>query len=225
MFGQSLVSFISLWHDRAWNLRKKNRKKYWNRGDNKPWRCEQHVKKYDFKMHLSLKLSNLIANNCITLLLLTSEQNLCEMALVKNAARNGAVCYHHDSKEMCVLLCLLLPQSPTLCWMICWAHRLISFPPSRWQRKHFVQSIVERTGYVHRGKSMEDFVPPWTWCFTNTSLSLREKKRKKGSRKVRWWNLPPEFFTSCMDHIIGPPEDNLTPIFQTSRVHRSPKMA
>jgi len=31
--------------------------------------------------------------------LLTSEQNLCEMALVKNAARNGAVCYHHDSKE------------------------------------------------------------------------------------------------------------------------------
>ena len=36
------------------------------------------------------------------------------MALVKNAARNGAVCYHHDSKESFVLLCLLLPQSPTL---------------------------------------------------------------------------------------------------------------
>jgi len=46
--------------------------------------------------------------------LLTSEQNLCEMALVKNAARNGAVCYHHDSKENFVLLCLFLPQDPTL---------------------------------------------------------------------------------------------------------------
>ena len=65
-------------------------------------------------MHLFLKLTNLIANNCIKLLLLTSEQNLCEMALVKNVARNGAVCYHHDSKETFVLLCLLLPQSPTL---------------------------------------------------------------------------------------------------------------
>jgi len=65
-------------------------------------------------MHLFLKLTNLIANNCIKLLLLTSEQNLCEMALVKNAARNGAVCYHHDSKEIFVLLCLFLPQGPTL---------------------------------------------------------------------------------------------------------------
>jgi len=46
--------------------------------------------------------------------LLTSEQNLCEMALVKNAARNGAVCYHHDSKEIFVLLCLFLPPGPTL---------------------------------------------------------------------------------------------------------------
>jgi len=46
--------------------------------------------------------------------LLTSEQNLCEMALVKNAARNGAVCYHHDSKEIFVLLCLFLPQGNTL---------------------------------------------------------------------------------------------------------------
>jgi len=36
------------------------------------------------------------------------------MALVKNAARNGAVCYHHDSKEIFVLLCLFLPQGPTL---------------------------------------------------------------------------------------------------------------
>jgi len=36
------------------------------------------------------------------------------MALVKNAARNGAVCYHHDSKEMFVLLCLFLPQGPTV---------------------------------------------------------------------------------------------------------------
>ena len=36
------------------------------------------------------------------------------MALVKNAARNGAVCYHHDSKEIYVLLCLFLPQGPTL---------------------------------------------------------------------------------------------------------------
>jgi len=52
-------------------------------------------------MHLFLKLTNLIANNC-------------EMALVKNAARNGAVCYHHDSKETFVLLCLFLPQGPTL---------------------------------------------------------------------------------------------------------------
>jgi len=34
--------------------------------------------------------------------MLTSEQNLCEMALVKNAARNGAVCYHHDSKVIFV---------------------------------------------------------------------------------------------------------------------------
>ena len=65
-------------------------------------------------MHLSLKLTNLIANNCIKLLLLTSEQNLCEMAQVRNAARNGAVCYHHDSKEIFVLLCLFLPQGPTL---------------------------------------------------------------------------------------------------------------
>jgi len=65
-------------------------------------------------MHLFLKLTNLIANNCIKLLLLTSEQNLCEMALVKNAARNGAVCYHHDSKEFFLLLCLFLPQGPTL---------------------------------------------------------------------------------------------------------------
>jgi len=66
------------------------------------------------KMHLFLKLTNLIANNCIKLLLLTSEQNLCEMALVKNAARNGAVCYHHDSKEIFLLLCLFLPKGPTL---------------------------------------------------------------------------------------------------------------
>ena len=65
-------------------------------------------------MHLFLKLTNLIADNCIKLLLLNSEQNLCEMALVKNAARNGAVCYHHDSKEIFVLLCLFLPQGPTL---------------------------------------------------------------------------------------------------------------
>jgi len=36
------------------------------------------------------------------------------MALVKNAARNGAVCYNHDSKEIFVLLCLFLPQGPTL---------------------------------------------------------------------------------------------------------------
>jgi len=56
----------------------------------------------------------LIANNCIKLLLLTSEQNLCEMALVKNAARNGAVCYHHDSKDFFLLLCLFLPKGPTL---------------------------------------------------------------------------------------------------------------
>ena len=66
------------------------------------------------KMHLFLKLTNLIGNNCIQLLSLTSEQNLCEMALVKNAARNGALCYHHDSKEIFVLLCLVLPQGPTL---------------------------------------------------------------------------------------------------------------
>ena len=52
-----------------------------------------------------------MANNCIKLLLLTSEQNLCEMALID--ARNGAVCYHHDSKEICLLLCHLLPHSPT----------------------------------------------------------------------------------------------------------------
>jgi len=65
-------------------------------------------------MHLFLKLTNLIANNCIKLLLLTYEQYLCEMAQVKNAARNGAVCYHNDSKEIFVLLCLFLPQGPTL---------------------------------------------------------------------------------------------------------------
>jgi len=56
---------------RAWDLRKKNRKKYWNRSDNKPWRCVQHVKNYDFKDAFVL---NLIANNCIKLLLLTSQQ-------------------------------------------------------------------------------------------------------------------------------------------------------
>jgi len=106
--------FSVLSSDRAWDLRKKNRKKCWNRSDNKPCRCERHVKNYDFKIHLFLKLTYLIANNCIKLLLLTSEQNLFEMALVKNAARNGAVCYHHDSKDIFVLLCLLLPRSPTL---------------------------------------------------------------------------------------------------------------
>ena len=68
---------------------------------------------FDVKMHLFLKLTDLIANNCIKLLLLTSEQNLCEMALVKKAVRNGADCYHHDSKIF-VLLCLFLPQGPTL---------------------------------------------------------------------------------------------------------------
>ena len=36
------------------------------------------------------------------------------MALIENAARNGAVCYYHDSKEICLLLCHLLPHSPTL---------------------------------------------------------------------------------------------------------------
>jgi len=41
--------------NRAWDLRKKNGKKYWNRGDNKPWRCEQHVKNYDFKDAFVLK--------------------------------------------------------------------------------------------------------------------------------------------------------------------------
>jgi len=39
----------------AWDLKKKNRKKYWNRGDNKPWRCEQHVIKYDFEDAFVLK--------------------------------------------------------------------------------------------------------------------------------------------------------------------------
>ena len=43
--------------------------------------------------------------------MLTSEQNLCEMALVKNAARNGAVCYHHDSKEIFVLV-FFFPKVP-----------------------------------------------------------------------------------------------------------------
>ena len=33
------------------------------------------------------------------------------MVLVKNAVRNGTVCYHHDSKKILVLLCLL-PESP-----------------------------------------------------------------------------------------------------------------
>jgi len=39
------------------------------------------------------------------------------MARVKNAARNGAVCDHHNSKEIFVLLCLFLPQGPTLYWL------------------------------------------------------------------------------------------------------------
>ena len=51
----------------------------------------------------------------IKLRLLTSEQNFCEMALVKNAVRNGTVCYHHDSKKILVLLCLP-PESPILVW-------------------------------------------------------------------------------------------------------------
>jgi len=47
--------------------------------------------------------------------LLTSEQNLCEMALFKNAAaRNGTICYYHNSKEILGLVYLLLPQSSTL---------------------------------------------------------------------------------------------------------------
>jgi len=33
------------------------------------------------------------------------------MVLIKNAVRNGTVCYHHDSKKILVLLCLL-PESP-----------------------------------------------------------------------------------------------------------------
>jgi len=46
------------------------------------------------------------------LLLLTSEQNLCEMALVKNAARNGAVCYHHDSKKFLYFFVFFFPKAP-----------------------------------------------------------------------------------------------------------------
>jgi len=33
-------------------------------------------------------------------ILLTSGQNLCEIKLVENAARNSTFCYHHDSKEI-----------------------------------------------------------------------------------------------------------------------------
>ena len=36
------------------------------------------------------------------------------MVLVKNAVRNGTVCYHHDSKKI-VLLCLP-SKSPTIVW-------------------------------------------------------------------------------------------------------------
>jgi len=37
------------------------------------------------------------------------------MVLVENAARHGTVFYHHDSKDVfSVLLCHLLPESPTL---------------------------------------------------------------------------------------------------------------
>jgi len=45
--------------------------------------------------------------------LLTSELNFCEIALVKNAVCNGTVWYHHDSKKISVLLCLLLPEIPS----------------------------------------------------------------------------------------------------------------
>ena len=47
--------------------------------------------------------------------ILTRELNLCEMALVKNDARNGTV-YCHDSKEILVHLCLLPPESLALYW-------------------------------------------------------------------------------------------------------------
>jgi len=63
-------------------------------------------------MHLFLKLTNLIANNCLKLLLLTSEQNSCEMALVKNAPRYGAVCYHHDSKDFFYFFVFFFPKVP-----------------------------------------------------------------------------------------------------------------
>jgi len=46
-----------------------------------------------------MKLNDL-TTNIFALRLLTSEQNVYEIALVKNAARNGTVCYHHDSKEI-----------------------------------------------------------------------------------------------------------------------------
>jgi len=32
------------------------------------------------------------------------------MALIKNAARKRTVCYHHDSKEILVLLCVPPPD-------------------------------------------------------------------------------------------------------------------
>ena len=83
-----------------------------NRGNNKPRRCEQHVKNYDFKTHLSSKLTNLIANNCIKLLLLTSEQNLCEMALVENAARNGAVCFTTIQRKFVYFFVIFFPTVP-----------------------------------------------------------------------------------------------------------------
>jgi len=37
------------------------------------------------------------------------------MAVVKSVARNDTIFYHYFSKEISVLLCNLLPESPTRC--------------------------------------------------------------------------------------------------------------
>jgi len=95
----------------------------WNRYNNKPCRCEQHSENCNFTMYFFMTLTNFTAkNNCIKIRLLFSEQNVREMALLENAARNGTVSfatarfvYHHDSKKILVFICLLHLVSHTLC--------------------------------------------------------------------------------------------------------------
>jgi len=75
------------------------------------------------------------------------------MALVKNAARNGTVCYHQYSKK---ILILLLPLSPTLYWY--WLVEL------DWSSDNLRALLVQPLAVSETrlmGQSLEDFGEVW----------------------------------------------------------------